>query len=592
MKTIKNLLKNNFSTLYYFYSQIGNRIFIIWLMSVFIGILDSLGLTMFLPLLKLSENQNEDLGFLGEFIHRLGIKLSIETCLVLIVVFFSIKGFLVYFFQLFRAYVLERFIRNTREKFIKLFNQFPFKNYITTNVGRIQNSFTGDITSLSASYQSYIEGFTQLLIGMVYLSFVFFIDWKFALFVVVSTFFMSIFYKKIYKKTKEKSKNINQKMIDYQGRIIQYVTNFKYLKSTGKLNQYSQKLIDDVKLLEKNNIEIRKLNILTGAFREPSLVVVICLVICFQIFILKGSLSAVLVSLMLLYRTLGNITTYQDAYNSFNATFGSLDNIQRFEKELAQQKEIDGKISFTTLSDKIKIQNLTFGFNDNYQILKNISLEIPKNKSIALVGESGSGKTTLINLITGLLPPNQGEILIDQSPINQLKKSDYQQKIGYISQEAVIFNDSIFANVTFWAEKTPENIQKFQKAIQQASLESFINDLPEKENTLLGNNGINLSGGQRQRISIARELFKDIEILILDEATSALDSETESKIQKNIDDLSGKYTIIIIAHRLSTIKNADMIYLMNQGEIIDSGTFQELISTSKNFKKMVELQEL
>src|SRR5690606_17764987 len=152
---------------------------------------------------------------------------------------------------------------------------------------------------------------------------------------------------------------------------------------------------------------------------------------------------------------------------------------------------------------------------------------IPKNTTIALIGESGSGKTTLANLIAGLIEPNKGEMLIDGVRINTLNLNSYRSQIGYISQEPVIFSDDIFNNITFWAERTPENEERFWEVVKLASLEDFIQSQSKQELTLLGDNGILISGGQKQRISIARELYKNAEILIFDEATSALDSETE-----------------------------------------------------------------
>ncbi|MCB0511607.1 MAG: ATP-binding cassette domain-containing protein, partial [Bacteroidetes bacterium] len=161
-----------------------------------------------------------------------------------------------------------------------------------------------------------------------------------------------------------------------------------------------------------------------------------------------------------------------------------------------------------------------------------------------------------------------------------------------ISQDPVVFNDSIFNNITFWDEPNDVNRKRFFNSIEQAAIADFILDLKDKEHTILGNNGINLSGGQKQRMSIARELYKNIDILILDEATSALDTQTEREIQMNIDKLKGSCTILIIAHRLSTIKNADIICLMENGEIIAKGNFSELIDKSAKFQKMVELQEI
>jgi subfamily B ATP-binding cassette protein MsbA len=191
-----------------------------------------------------------------------------------------------------------------------------------------------------------------------------------------------------------------------------------------------------------------------------------------------------------------------------------------------------------------------------------------------------------------LLKPVSGHVKVDEISLDVINLDSYQKRIGYIAQEPVVFSDTIFNNITFWDSPNEENIKRFQKAIEQASIKKFIEELPEKENTLLGNNGINLSGGQKQRISIARELYKEIDILILDEATSALDSETEREIQENIDKLKGNYTIVIIAHRLSTIKSADVICLMDQGRLSDQGNFDELIIKSDKFKRMVELQEI
>jgi subfamily B ATP-binding cassette protein MsbA len=156
----------------------------------------------------------------------------------------------------------------------------------------------------------------------------------------------------------------------------------------------------------------------------------------------------------------------------------------------------------------------------------------------------------------------------------------------------VIFNDDIYNNITFWSEKTEKNIKKFWEVVEMTSLKTFISLQAEKEETRLGDNGILISGGQKQRISIARELFKEAEILILDEATSALDSETEHIIQENIDNLHGQYTIIVIAHRLSTIKNVNRIYLLDKGNIITSGDFETMLNASDKFKRMVNLQGL
>lgn len=301
---------------------------------------------------------------------------------------------------------------------------------------------------------------------------------------------------------------------------------------------------------------------------------------------------SVMVSLLFFYRALGQLMSFQSKYNSFLAASGALENITEFEQHLKTHSEKEGKNKIDQFADAIVLNGVGFGYDDKDGILRDINLNIQRNRSIAFVGESGSGKTTLVNLISGLLRPELGEIVIDGINQNDLNINSYQSRIGYIAQESVVFSDTLFNNVTFWAKPTPENVARFWEAVRKASLDAFIHELPKKENTRLGNRGINLSGGQKQRVSIARELYKDIDILILDEATSALDSETEKEIQVNIDALKGSYTIIMIAHRLSTIRNADEVYLMDRGAIIASGSFEELTMKSERFKRMVELQEI
>ncbi len=279
----------------------------------------------------------------------------------------------------------------------------------------------------------------------------------------------------------------------------------------------------------------------------------------------------------------------QEQWNKFLGVSGSMDNMTEFTNELRKNKERNGNLKFDSFKDKIILKNIHFNYDDT-SIINGLDLEIPKNETIAIIGESGSGKSTLMNLLSGLLIPSKGEMLVDGKNIHEIDLNSFRRRIGYIAQEAPVFNDTVFNNITFWAEKTPENVEKFKKAIKKAALYDFVFSLQEKEDEILGNNGINISGGQKQRLSIARELYKDVDFLFMDEATSALDGETEAAIQSNIDHLKGQYTIVIIAHRLATIKNADRIVLLKNGKINAMGSFQELLKTSGDFRQMTELQ--
>jgi subfamily B ATP-binding cassette protein MsbA len=302
-----------------------------------------------------------------------------------------------------------------------------------------------------------------------------------------------------------------------------------------------------------------------------------------------ASLGSIILSLLLFYRALSFLVMTQNYWQGFIENSGGINSVTSLTNEMAALQEVHGPVSFKAIQDKIELKDVTLAY-DSLRVLDGISIELSKKSTIALVGESGAGKTTLANMIAGLIRPDTGELYIDGIPMQQYNLNTYRDKVGYISQEPVVFNDTIFNNITFWAEPTPENQKRFNEILRMASLSSYVDSLPEKELTRLGDNGILISGGQRQRISIARELYKDTEVLIFDEATSALDSETEKIIQENIEQLHGTYTIVLIAHRLSTIKEADTIYLLEKGKVTASGSFDEMVHKSTRFKKMVSLQ--
>lgn len=598
MKSLKNIIKKYFSSFVYFYKYLSYRLFVVVALSIAIGALDAFGLSMFLPLLQLTDGNSEasgeglgSLGFIVDWIRILGWELNLKIALLILFLFFILKGIAVYLSSVYKVIVNQYFASKLRFRLTNLFANFSFKRFISSDVGRIQNSFTSEIPKVTGAYNSYSNCIQQLCMAFVYLIFVFLVDWGFALLVCIGGVITNFLYSSIYRKTKKQSAELTKNNNSYHGLIIQYVTNFKYLKATGLSGLYSYKLKTAIKSIENTNKKIGILNAQVSSSREPLLISVVCMVIIVQVYGFGGNLASVLVSLLFFYRALTSLMAFQNYYNSFLGASGALDNISVFEEELKSGAEIKGTIKFDKFKQDISLQDLDFGY-DNYKILKKINLVISKKQSVAFIGESGSGKTTLVNLICGLLQPDSGQVLVDDMDIKSLIFNTYQSRIGYIAQEPVIFNDTIFNNVTFWDEPTVENKQKFKKAIQKALINEFIYDLNDKEFTLLGNNGINLSGGQKQRISIARELYKDIDILILDEATSALDSETEKEIQNNIDQLKGDYTLIIIAHRLSTIKNVDIVYLMDSGQIIGSGNFNQLLLSSDKFRRMVELQEV
>ncbi|MBS9774259.1 MAG: ABC transporter ATP-binding protein [Tenacibaculum sp.] len=246
-------------------------------------------------------------------------------------------------------------------------------------------------------------------------------------------------------------------------------------------------------------------------------------------------------------------------------------------------------ITKQTFNKEIEFKNVYFKYKDEY-VLKDFSLKIPKGSTVALVGQSGSGKSTLANLITRFYDVNKGEILIDGENIKNLKKHSLRELIGVVTQDSILFNDSVKNNILFGKENiTDDNIIEVAKI---ANAHEFIKDLPEKYETNIGDGGNMLSGGQKQRLSIARAVLKNPPIMVLDEATSALDTESEQLVQKALENMMKNRTSFVIAHRLSTIQNADNIVVMKKGEIIEQGKHKELLDKKGEYFKLVSMQSL
>jgi subfamily B ATP-binding cassette protein MsbA len=474
---------------------------------------------------------------------------------------------------------------------VNALNTIQFKVFMNSQAGRIQNTLTGEIEQISKGYNFYMATFQQAVMVIVYMGFAFFIDFQFAALVTVGGALTNLLYASLYNRTKHLSRKFTKDSNLYQGQIIQHVANFKYLRATGLVENYGDKLRKSINQIERSRRRIGILNAIMGSAREPMLIVVIITVILIQVKLLGGALGGILISLIFFYRALTSVTALQTSWNKYLSTIGSFENLKGLQREFDRSQTPLKTEKLDVFPIHLKLKNVNFYFG-NTQILKNINLKINPKKTIAFVGESGSGKTTLVNILSGLLPIDKGSFMISNKNAHQIDMNTYQEHIGYIAQEPVIFSDSIFNNVSFWSKPTEENLKRFWKATEQASLTDFIKGLEDKEHSQLGNSGINLSGGQRQRIAIARELYKNIEILIMDEATSALDSETEKSIQNSIDALKGQYTILLVAHRLSTIKNADQIVLMKKGRIDTIGTFDDLLKHKEDFRRMVALQEI
>lgn len=555
---------------------------------------------MFLPLLELVADQETqassaamgNLAFLLDGIQALGLQLTLTVVLLTMLLFFCLKGIAKWLETYLNVIYQQYFIRKVRVETIDALTKYRYQAFVTADAGAIQNTLSGEVQRVVQAYRMYSQMLQKGLLVLTYAGLAFLANPEFALLVLVGGVLSNFLFSILYKKTKALSQRLVKSSHSFQGLLIQEVAFFKYLKATGSIRRYAQNLKEKVYEIEDSVRKMGVLNSIMAGVREPLMMAIVVGTILVQVHLMGGSLATIILSLLFFYRALSSVTALQTSYNKFLSFSGSLTNMTDFVAQLRAEQEQNGQTQVPGFADAITLEKVNFGYQTGDWILQDITLRLHRNETLALVGESGSGKTTLMNLLSGLLQPSLGQMYIDDLDSQEIDIRSLQQRIGYITQEAVIFDDTVFNNVTFWAEKTPKNLQRFRKALRKASILDFVLEQPTAEDARLGNNGISLSGGQKQRISIARELYKDVDFLFMDEATSALDSETERAIQENIDLLKGQYTMLIIAHRLSTIKNADRVVVLKKGRIDHIGSYEELIEQSVSFKRMVELQEL
>ena len=598
---LNKLIQKYFRHFSFFYSFLGYRIFFLLFLSLLVGLLDGFGLALFIPIFQIAADSSDltstnpetmgELQFLLNWIQNLGFELNLNVVITFMVFLFLLKAIMRFIDGYFKIKLQNQFVKKLRYQLVNGLSDLDYKEFLNFDSGKIQNTLSSEGIKLTYGFLAYFNSLQHAILLLVYIGLAMLSNFQFAILVSIGGYLSNLVFKFLFTNTEKASIGLSKLGNSFQSFLVQAVSNFKYLKATDYFSSYRLKLMEVIDKIENNQKKIGIYSAIMSSTREPIILAVVVLIILIQVNVLGGKMSSILLSLMFLYRALNYIVTLQGSWQGFISNIGGLLASVELIDEFKKGKE---KIDRTHPVEKVttlELADLSFAYPSGFKVLDKINISLDPLKTYAFVGESGSGKTTLVNLVIGLLSPSGGHIIVNGMERNKVDISTYRRKFGYITQESVIFNDTLFNNITLWSEKTPENIQLFQNAIKLANLQEFLEDLPEKEETFLGDNGILISGGQKQRVSIARELYKNVDVLIFDEATSALDSETERAIQANIDNLMGKFTIIIIAHRLSTIKKADCIYLMEKGKIKDSGSFQTLLGKSLKFKKMVELQE-
>ncbi|HBG87660.1 MAG TPA: antibiotic ABC transporter ATP-binding protein [Marinilabiliaceae bacterium] len=484
-------------------------------------------------------------------------------------------------------------VRDLRKKIYAKILILPMSFFSSERKGDIISRSTGDVQEVENSIMSSLDmALKNPVMIMVYLVTMFLFSVELTLFVLVMLPLAGLIIGRIGRSLKKKSKKGQEKMGVILGVLEETLSGLRIIKAfnaEGRMKTRYNNENEGYKNIMNRLMRRRELAHPVSEFLGTIVVVMVVWYGGTLILSQESTLApaAFLSYIGIFYLIINPSKAFSQAFFSIQKGLAAYERIDMILKADVSIKEAKDAQSISELKHAVEYRNVTFAYHDR-PVLKNISVKIPKGKTVALVGQSGSGKSTFVDLLPRLYDIQQGEILIDGIDIRQLKIFDLRHLMGNVNQDAILFNDTIYNNIVFGVDSaSPEEVEA---AARVANAHDFIMETEHGYDTMVGDRGGKLSGGQRQRLSIARAVLRNPPILILDEATSALDTESELLVQQALENLMANRTSIVIAHRLSTVRSADLICVFHEGEIVERGTHSELIAFEGIYKKLHELQ--
>ncbi|MCB4808806.1 ABC transporter ATP-binding protein/permease [Tamlana sp. 62-3] len=521
-------------------------------------------------------------------------KALIFVILLLVLAFLlkNISGYLANYFMVFLRNGVIRDIRNTvYNKILEL----PLSYFSEKRKGDIMSRVTGDVNDLQYSMLPVLELIVREPLTILFsLIAMIIISTKLTVFVFIFIPIVGFVISKIGKSLKRKSDRVQREQGLFLSTLEETLGGLRIIKGFNVEKLFNEKFKASTQRFYNFSNKLLIRQSLASPSSEFLGICMIAVILWFggNLILNDASESFLTGSKFLVYIGLAyNILTPAKAFSRglVNVKKGgsAAERIQEILTAKNPLQDIPNAVEKSGFNSKIEFKNISFKYDKEY-VLKDFSLTIPKGKTVALVGQSGSGKSTLANLITRFYDVNKGSILIDGQDIKTLTISSLRKQLGIVTQDAILFNDSIKSNLQLGKEYATD--EEVIDALKIANAWEFVKELPEGIETNIGDSGNKLSGGQKQRLSIARAVLKSPPIMVLDEATSALDTESERLVQVALENMMKNRTSIVIAHRLSTIQNADNIVVLNKGEIVEQGKHDELISKNGTYKKLVDMQ--
>ena len=564
----------------YFRKNIPIPIFILFFIMIISALFEIVGIGFFIPLLD-TQSSSDLVNIINFIFSSIGLQYSTINIAILIVVVFVVK-FIFLNIQNFYIYKSSyQFMFNVKKNIMTNLYSMDFVEYNKMGIDVLNNIFVKEIEKSALSIRYFLQIWVNAIYSLAYLFFAMYISFTLVLVSLGVGLVVVVLQRKITKAIIRYSKTV----VDYSAKtnlaVLQILNSMKYIKATNRC-EYNNINFNKISQDYSNNME--KMSFLNSIPKNMSefigVMAISATIIINEIMFHESTVTVVFLGL-LLYRTLVKILSIQHSYQDFLINIGSVEvvmNVYNYILKNVEKQSQNDTLQHISTIGSAKMENVFISV-DSKVILKDINVEFKKGNSYALVGQSGSGKSTLLNTLTFLYRPLSGQLTINKNSIDNLS---FRNKIGYVSQEVIIFDGSIMDNIVFGELFEKE---KYDGIVNLLGIDKI---RVEKLNM----NGTNISGGQRQLIALARELYREPDLLILDEFTSALDSITEKRIISVINDIKKDKIIITVAHRLSSVMSSDLILLMENGEILSCGTFKNLYDQSSKFRSMCNEQSI
>ncbi len=503
---------------------------------------------------------------------------------------FLLRGVASYIADYYMAWAARTVIMRFRQEIFKHLLKIPATFYDRTNSGQILSTLIYNVDQLArASTDALVTVVQESFSVLGYLFVMFLISWKLSLIYIVAVPLIAITARYAGKRMRALSKNLQASMGTTMQIAQESIEGYQVVRIFGGEKYEEAKFNAITQHNRSREIKVTSTNSISGSlvqqFAGLAIVFIIWSATMPMAHVTAGGFAAMLGAMLALLKPMKNLTnvssSIQKGIAAAESIFALLDQPQ--EKDSGHRKP-------HTVQGHLQFKDLSFYYpQSERKILNHINLEISAGKTTAFVGKSGAGKSTLVKLIPRFYDNYEGMILLDGHDLRDIELHALRDQIAIVSQNVMLFNDTIAGNIAY-GQMNNASPEAIKEAAELAHADEFIQQLPEKYNTLIGDNGVLLSGGQRQRIAIARAILKNAPILILDEATSSLDSESEWHIQQALTELIKNRTTIVIAHRLSTVEKADQIVVLHQGEIIEQGSHQELLANNNHYAKLYRAQ--